>query len=101
MLPNALVGIAANRFAKDAVSSMSISSRTTRLTSPIRYASSASTAPPSMLISIAFPSPTMRGKKYVTPASGMSPILTKATENVALSAASRMSQARAIPTPAP
>ena len=26
----------------------------------------------------------MRGRKYVTPASGMSPILTKATENLAL-----------------
>ena len=54
-----------------------------------------------MLISIALPRPTTRGSKNVTPASGMSPILIKATENFALCAATRRSHASARPTPAP
>ena len=101
ILPSALVGNSANLSARAAVTSDSFSAGTTLFTSPIRNASPASTASPSMLISMARPSPTTRGNKNETPASGIRPIFMNATENLPFSAAIRRSHASAMPTPAP
>src|SRR6185436_19419185 len=73
----------------------------TRVTRPIRSASSALTGSPVRIMSVALPNPTMRGRKYADPASGTRPTRVHAARNDADDDATRTSHATAIPRPAP
>ena len=82
-------------------SSISLSSGTTRDTSPLFSASAASIMRAVRQMSIAFALPTARGRRWVPPAPGRMPRLISGWPNLAFSAAITMSHIIASSLPPP
>ena len=94
-------GLAAMRSAMALAASSKSASGTTRLTSPMRSASAASTMSPVSASSAALAWPTTNGSSQAPPSPGMMPSFTKLSANLALSPAMRTSHMQARSQPAP
>ena len=103
VIPSAKLGPFASRSASScAVARAACASATTRLNSPICSAAGASTGSPSIRISVARPRPTTCGSSHAAPMSApASPTRTNRNAILAVSTATRRSQASAITAPAP
>ena len=99
--PSARVGIAASRRARSKLGVRERRRRDDVVDSPHSLARFASSFSPSMASQFARCSPTRRGRMKVPPESGIRPIFENDWTNVAPSAASTMSQAKAMFAPAP